>query len=57
MIYGYARLSTDVAVLKEVASGAKSDRKELARVLDAGDTLFVSYIHTLSHSTISGLRV
>ena len=61
MIYGYARVSTDgqsvtaqVAelrkrregkVFREVASGAKTDRAQLRRVLDqldAGDVLMVT---------------
>ena len=61
MIFGYARVSTDgqsvdaqvkqlraagaAHVFRETASGAKSDRKELAKALkalDDGDTLFVT---------------
>ena len=59
MIYGYARVSTDgqsveaqVAALtvagagkvfREVASGAKTDRAQLRRLLDAGDVLTVTW--------------
>jgi DNA invertase Pin-like site-specific DNA recombinase len=70
MIFGYARVSTDgqsvaaqVAALKkhgackvfrEVASGAKSDRAQLRRVidqLDAGDVLMVARLDRLARST------
>jgi DNA invertase Pin-like site-specific DNA recombinase len=70
MIYGYARVSTDgqsvaaqVAALRkqgagkvfrEVASGAKSDRAQLRRVLgqlDAGDVLLVTRLDRLARST------
>ena len=70
MIYGYARVSTDgqsVAaqvsqlgaagagkVFREVASGAKTDRAQLARVLaqlDAGDVLMVTRLDRLARST------
>jgi DNA invertase Pin-like site-specific DNA recombinase len=69
-VYGYARVSTDgqtvaaqVASLKaagaakvfsETASGAKTDRAELAkalRVLQPGDTLLVSRLDRLARST------
>ncbi len=70
MIYGYARVSTDgqsvaaqVAALKaagaeklfrEVASGAQTDRRQLARALaqlDAGDVLLVTRLDRLARST------
>src|SRR6266446_1964528 len=70
MIYGYARVSTDglsvtaeVAelrkhgagkVFREVASGAKTDRAQLRRVLDvldAGDVLTVTRLDRLARST------
>jgi DNA invertase Pin-like site-specific DNA recombinase len=70
MIYGYARVSTDgqsvnaqVAALRkhgagkvfrEVASGAKTDRTQLRRVidqLDAGDVLMVTRLDRLARST------
>ena len=70
MIYGYARASTDgqsveaqVAALtaagagrvfREVASGAKTDRARLRRVLDqldAGDVLMVTRLDRLARST------
>jgi hypothetical protein len=69
MIYGYARVSTDgqsvtaqVAelrhgagkVFREVASGAKTDRTQLRRVLDqldAGDVLMVTRLDRLARST------
>ena len=70
MIYGYARVSTDgqsveaqVAALtaagagkvfREVASGAKTDRAQLRRVLDqldAGDVLLVTRLDRLARST------
>src|SRR5258708_26462163 len=70
MIYGYARVSTDgqsvtaqVAelrkhgagkVFREVASGAKTDRTQLRRVLDeldAGDVLTVTRLDRLARST------
>lgn len=69
-IFGYARVSTDgqtldaqVAALKaasaarvfrETASGAKTDRRELARALKAlgeGDTLLVTHLDRLARST------
>lgn len=70
MIYGYARVSTDgqsvetqVAalttagagkVLQEVASGAKTDRAQLHRTLEAlnaGDVLMVTRLDRLARST------
>jgi DNA invertase Pin-like site-specific DNA recombinase len=70
MIYGYARVSTDgqsvttqVATLKdagaekvfkEVASGAKTDRAQLHRLLntlDEGDVLLVTRLDRLARST------
>ena len=70
MIYGYARVSTDgqsvtaqVATLKaagadkvfrEVASGAKTDRAQLHRllkVLDEGDVLLMTRLDRLARST------
>jgi DNA invertase Pin-like site-specific DNA recombinase len=70
MIYGYARVSTDgqsvtaqVAelrkhragkVFREVASGAKTDRTQLRRLLDqldAGDVLLVTRLDRLARST------
>ncbi len=70
MIYGYARVSTDgqsVAaqvttlkaagadqVFKEVASGAKTDRAQLHRLLNAldeGDVLLVTRLDRLARST------
>ena len=69
-IYGYARVSTDGQsvdaqvkalraagadkVFRETASGAKSDRRELARALRAvgdGDTLLVTRLDRLARST------
>lgn len=70
MIYGYARVSTDGQsleaqlahlrsagadrVVQEVASGAKSDRTQLRRVLtrlEAGDVLVVTRLDRLARST------
>ena len=70
MIYGYARVSTDgqsvaeqVSALKkhgadkvfrEVASGAKTDRAQLRRLLDqldGGDVVMVTRPHQLARST------
>lgn len=70
MIYGYARVSTEgqsyeaqkaqleaagcKKVFAETASGAKSDRKQLARVLDQltpGDVLMVTRLDRLARST------
>jgi len=72
MIYGYARVSTDGQTLDaqrealtsagaekifaETASGAKSDRAELAKVLalvGQGDTLLVTRLDRLARSTIN----
>ena len=69
-IYGYARVSTDgqtldaqvaaltaagaAPVFRETASGAKTDRRELAkalRALDTGDTLLVTRLDRLARST------
>ncbi len=70
MIYGYARVSTDGQsvdaqvrqlkaagarqVLREVASGAKTDRSQLRKVLaqlDADDVLMVTRLDRLAGST------
>src|SRR5215218_3324203 len=70
MIYGYARVSTDgqsveaqvtaltdagaEKVFQEVASGAKTDRAQLRRALDAlgtGDVLMVTRLDRLARST------
>src|SRR5271165_4581610 len=70
MIYGYARVSTDgqsldaqvkqlraagaEKVLRETASGAKTDRLQLRRVLDQlekGDVLMVTRLDRLARST------
>jgi DNA invertase Pin-like site-specific DNA recombinase len=70
MIYGYARVSTDGQsvdaqvrqltragcrkVFREVASGAKTDRAQLHRLLDAlapGDVLTVTRLDRLARST------
>jgi len=70
MIYGYARVSTDgqsvaaqvaqltdagaVKVFQETASGAKTDRRELAKALKSlgdGDTLLVTRLDRLARST------
>ena len=70
MIYGYARVSTDgqsvdaqvkqlhaagaEKVFRETASGAKTERRELARALAAlaeGDTLLVTRLDRLARST------
>jgi len=70
MIYGYARVSTDgqsvdaqvkqlcatgaAHVFRETASGAKTDRRELARALKSlgeGDTLLVTRLDRLARST------
>jgi DNA invertase Pin-like site-specific DNA recombinase len=70
MIYGYARVSTDgqsvdaqvkqlraagaEKVFRETASGAKTDRAQLARVigqLDKGDVLMVTRLDRLARST------
>jgi DNA invertase Pin-like site-specific DNA recombinase len=70
MIYGYARVSTDgqsveaqvrqlrtagaAKVFREVASGAKTDRAQLRRLLaelGAGDVLTVTRLDRLARST------
>ncbi len=70
MIYGYARVSTDGQsvtaevtdlrkhgagkVFREVASGAKTDRAQLRRLLDeldAGDVVMVTRLNRLARST------
>ena len=70
MIYGYARVSTDgqtldvqhaallaagaEKVFQETASGAKTDRRELAKALkalNAGDVLLVTRLDRLARST------
>jgi DNA invertase Pin-like site-specific DNA recombinase len=70
MKFGYARVSTDgqsveaqvraltkagcKKVLREVASGAKTDRAQLRRLLDqleAGDVLIVTRLDRLARST------
>ena len=70
MIYGYARVSTDgqsvaaqvaaltaagaAKVFRETASGAKTDRAQLRKVLaalDAGDVLMVTRLDRLARST------
>jgi DNA invertase Pin-like site-specific DNA recombinase len=70
MIYGYARVSTDgqsvdaqvkqlraagaETVFRETASGAKSDRRQLARAINSlgeGDTLLVTRLDRLARST------
>ncbi len=70
MIYGYARVSTDgqsvkaqveqltaagaVKVFRETASGAQTNRHELAKAikaLEAGDTLLVTRLDRLARST------
>ena len=70
MIFGYARVSTDgqtidaqrealqaagaEKVFQETASGAKADRRQLARVLaslNAGDVLIVTRLDRLARST------
>src|SRR5690349_706570 len=76
MMYGYARVSTtdqDLSVqvqaleeagcskiFKEKASGAKTDRVELAKVinkLSAGDVLLVTRLDRLARSTLDLLKV
>jgi DNA invertase Pin-like site-specific DNA recombinase len=75
-IYGYARVGTDgqtldaqasaltaagaARVFRETASGAKTDRSELARALralDAGDTLLVTRLDRLARSTRDLLNI
>ena len=76
MIFGYARVSTDgqsvdaqvkqlraagaAKVFRETASGAKTERAELAkalRALDDGDTLLVTRLDRLARSTRDLLNV
>jgi DNA invertase Pin-like site-specific DNA recombinase len=76
MIYGYARVSTDgqtldsqrealigagaEKVFAEKASGIRSDRPELVRVLAAareGDTLLVTRLDRLARSTVNLLSI
>ena len=76
MIYGYARVSTDgqtvaaqvetltaagaVRVFQETASGAKTDRAQLGRLLDqldAGDVLTVTRLDRLARSTRDLLNI
>lgn len=76
MIYGYARVSTDgqtldaqretliaagaEKVFAETASGAKSDRVELTKVLalvGRGDTLLVTRLDRLARSTLNLLNI
>lgn len=76
MIYGYARVSTDgqtlevqmaaladagaEKVFRETASGAKTDRKELARLLkalNAGDVVLVTRLDRLARSTRDLLNI
>ena len=75
-IYGYARVSTDgqtldaqvaaltaagaVRVFQETASGAKTDRRELAKAvqaLEAGETLLVTRLDRLARSTRDLLNI
>src|ERR1700722_12720024 len=75
-IYGYARVSTDgqtldaqvaaltaagaAPVFRETASGAKTDRRELAkavRALESGDTLLVTRLDRLARSTRDLLNI
>src|SRR5271168_2400975 len=74
--YGYARVGADgqtldaqvsaltaagaEPVLRETASGAKNDQRELAkalRSLDAGDTLLVTRLNRLARSTRDLLNI
>ena len=76
MIYGYARVSTDgqtvaaqvealtaagaARVFRETASGAKTDRAQLRRMLDqlgAGDVLMVTRLDRLARSTRDLLNI
>jgi DNA invertase Pin-like site-specific DNA recombinase len=76
MIYGYARVSTDSQTLDaqrealtsagaekifaETASGVKSDRAELAKLLahvGQGDTLLVTRLDRLARSTVNLLNI
>jgi DNA invertase Pin-like site-specific DNA recombinase len=75
MIFGYARVSTDgqtldaqrealqaagaEKVFQETASGTKTDRRQLARVLaalNAGDVLIVTRLDRLARSTLDLLN-
>ena len=75
MIYGYARVSTDsqsveaqiaaltaagaAKVFREVASGAKTDRAQLRRMLDGldtGDVVLVTRLDRLARSTLDLLH-
>jgi DNA invertase Pin-like site-specific DNA recombinase len=75
-IFGYARVSTDgqtldaqiaaltaagaAPVFRETASGAKTDRRELAKALRAlvsGDTLLVTRLDRLARSTRDLLNI
>jgi DNA invertase Pin-like site-specific DNA recombinase len=75
MIYGYARVSTDgqsveaqitaltaagaEKVFREVASGAKTDRAQLRRMLDTlttGDVVMVTRLDRLARSTLDLLH-
>lgn len=76
MIYGYARVSTDgqsvadqvkqleaagcAKVFRETASGAKTDRAQLARAvaqLEAGDVLMITRLDRLARSTRDLLNI
>jgi DNA invertase Pin-like site-specific DNA recombinase len=76
MIYGYSRVSTDgqsvaaqaklltsagaVKVFKEVASGAKTDRPQLHRLINLlteGDVVMVTRLDRLARSTRDLLNV
>jgi DNA invertase Pin-like site-specific DNA recombinase len=76
MKYGYARVSTDgqsveadvrqlraegcAGVFREVASGAKTDRRQLRRTIDqlaAGDVLMVTRLDRLARSTLDLLNI
>lgn len=76
MIYGYARVSTEGQTLnaqlealreagagkifQEKASGARTERKQLARALDAlepGDTLLITRLDRLARSTRDLLNI
>jgi DNA invertase Pin-like site-specific DNA recombinase len=76
MMYGYARVSTDgqslaaqvaqlteagaAKIFREIASGAKTDRVQLARALaalEAGDVLLVTRLDRLARSTRDLLNI
>lgn len=76
MIFGYARVSTDeqdlshqleqlraagaAELFRETASGARSDRRQLAKLLDRigqGDTLLVTRLDRLARSTRDLLNI